>query len=875
MPSNQDISKLLFLLSSNDINVKIGAITELAGSANIDAYEPLKNLLKQRNAPLKSHIKQALASIENDIKSKNAGLYEKLINKDELERESRSGAVNYEILEKYLDDEEVKNRIGVVSACGKYGRDEKIETLLVERLSKEEHPFVIATLIINLGRCGSPGTRDVIADFLKHGDERVRANAVEGLENLDDSSVIPLLLPLVNDESARVRANVAKALCKFEPELVKTNILSMLESGDEDLAESARFALDAMKLKLREERPLDIPKQPPRSEIKTEPGELKPAEAKAAASPGRDLKIPVISALLLALCAIAFFYLQPLSKKNVKNETDGGAAPDYNAYEVQLSERFDKALAEFESLLAVKKNSDARFALVKLKQIKPAEPLLKILEGEICMAENNYREAISVFKSAAKSAGDNPRLYYDIGSCYQNLGNSSEALNFFGLAVKFDREKTFGKLAEKAIKDINERVAKEIGAAKEQTEKFLNVYYSVLNAEGPKSLRQYYNNKSEYDNFERLWRLNLLDTKQWQIDHVLLNVEVAPNAERGKIVSAKILESWHYTNFGGFSCILYFYKELTLIETPEKYEFDPDSQRLPLLLNSVENIGLSGNKVADYEKAYERNIKIAQAQRMSPSEATAAVEILKEVLKAEPGNVVAAMEMALRSAAGTNEVLAAYGNLASLDPAGYSFRFAFGNDLIKATFTDIIANIHLAAGNEGEFLKLLKTAAGQCPKYAQAYLEMALNYHDKKMKNDFEYAFKKALEIEPEYPALESYFYSTAYAKNVELMKYSEVKMDFELINELERIIAIKPDYWRTYYNIGKIFLVLNKFEAAENFFKTALEMSPANCNVLARLAFCYHKMKKNEKALKFNEMAEKACQYNFQVKRNKKIFSK
>ncbi len=873
MPSNQDISKLLFLLSSNDINVKIEAINELAKSSNIDAYEPLKNLLKQRNAPLKSHIKQALTSIENDIKSKNADLYEKLVNKEE--RESKSGALNYEVLEKYLDDDEIKNRIGVVSACGKYGRDKKIETLLIDRLAKEEHPFVIATLVINIGRCGSPETRDVIADFLKHDDERVRANSIEGLESLDDSSIIPLLLPLINDESPRVRANVAKALCKFEPELVKTNIINMLESGDENLAESARFALEAMKLKLREERPLDMPKPPSRNETRPEQPEEPFTDLETAASfSSRFLKFSIYSILLITLCAIAFLYSQPATKSNDGNET-ASSSPDYNAYEVRLIEKFDKALAEFETLLAAKKSSDARFALVKMKQIKPAEPVLKILEGEICMCENNYREAVSVFKTANKSAGDNPRLYYDIGLCYQNLGNTAEATNFFNLAIKFDKSAAFGKRAEKAIKDINDRAVKEAAAAKDQAVKFLTAYYSILNAEGPKSLRQYYNNKSEYDKFEKLWRLTLLDTKQWLIEYVLLNVDVKAGGERGKMVSAKVLESWHYTNFGGFSWILYFYREISLVETPEKYEFESGSTPLPILLNSAENITIADDKAADYEKPYKSCIKIAEAQHKDAADATATVEILKGVLKAEPGNVIAAMELASRRGAGTDEIFAMYNNIVKLDPASYPFRFAFGNDLIKASFTDIAANIRLAAGNEEEFLKMLKAAAGFCPKYAQAYLEMALNYNNKKMNADFEYAFKKALEIEPEYPALESFFYSSAYAKNLDLMKYSEIKMDVELINEIERLITLKPDYWRTYYNIGKIFLVLNKFEAAENFFKKSLELSPANCNVLARLSFCYHKMKKPEKALQFNEMAEKACQYNFQVKRNKKLLVK
>ncbi len=875
MPSNQDISKILFLLSSNDITVKIGAINELAKSSNIDAYEPLKNLLKQRNAPLKSHIKQALASIENDIKSMNAELYEKLMNREE--NESKSGAVNYEILEKYLDDEEVKNRMGVVSACGKYGRDEKIETLLIERLSKEEHPFVIATIVINLGRCGSPGTRDIIADFLKHGDERVRANSVEGLENLDDSSIIPLLLPLINDESPRVRANVAKALCKFEPELVKTNIIGMLESGDEQLAESARFALEAMKLKLREERPPDAPKPPaPRTETRAEQAE-KPFQSEMEInSTGRGLKYSLLAAAVIALCAIAFLYSQPASKKNFGQGTSGGPSPDYNAYEVQLSERFGKAVAEFETLLAGGKNSDARFALVKLKQIKPADQLLKILEGEICISEKNYREAISIFKTAAKTAGDNPRLYYDIGLCYQYLGNSTEALNFFNLAIKFDRESGFGKLAEKAVRDINERTAKEIGTAKEQAAKFLTVYYSVLNAEGPKAIKQYYHNKNEYDDFEKRWRLTLLDTKQWQIEHALLSVEVTPDGERGKTVSAKILESWHYTNFGGFSWILYFYRELAFIETPEKYEFEADSAPLQLLMSSARNITITDGKASGYEKPYENMLKIAEAQSRNLEDGTAPVEILKSVLKTEPGSVIAAMELALRpEAAGTAEIMAAYKNIAGLDPDKYPFKFAFENELIKATYFDIIANLHLASGNEDEFFKMLKAAAGFCPQYAQAYLEMALNYNNKKAKNEFEYAFKKALEIEPEFPALESFFYGAAYSKNLELMKNSEVKMDFMLINELEQILAMKPDYWRTYYNIGKIFMVLNKFEGAEKFFKTALEMSPDNCNVLARLAFCCHKMKKPEKASQFNEMAEKACRYNFQVKRNKKLFLK
>jgi hypothetical protein len=76
------------------------------------------------------------------------------------------------------------------------------------------HPRIRASVVTAVNRMALPD--DEILGFitraLTDSDARVRANAVEALENVDMADTAKLLMPMLEDEDNRVRANVIKAL---------------------------------------------------------------------------------------------------------------------------------------------------------------------------------------------------------------------------------------------------------------------------------------------------------------------------------------------------------------------------------------------------------------------------------------------------------------------------------------------------------------------------------------------------------------------------------------------------------------------------------------------------------------------------------------
>jgi len=247
--ANNDITELLFHLSSNDYKIKIKAVDDLGKSSSIEAYEALKLLLKKNDVVLRPHIKNAIGEIESSLKKNNLDILDKIGATPAGEKKSEN--INYEAFNRFINDEEPKNRIAAISACSKLGRDERLEQMLIDRLSEENHPFVIASILINLGRAGSEKCADIIASFLTHPDARVRANAVEGLDYLQAPAAVQHILNSAADGDPRVRANVARALLSVDIDYVENLLLSMINSGEQTQIEAAGYVIDKIKFKFK------------------------------------------------------------------------------------------------------------------------------------------------------------------------------------------------------------------------------------------------------------------------------------------------------------------------------------------------------------------------------------------------------------------------------------------------------------------------------------------------------------------------------------------------------------------------------------------------------------------------------------------------
>lgn len=104
---------------------------------------------------------------------------------------------------------------------------------LIKYLGNCKDEIVISFLVKNLGiHFPTEETLTIIAPYLRHTDERVVANAVEGIEAIRSPKAIVLISQMLDHNNHRVKANAAKALAKQDPETAKSIVLRMLQMKD-------------------------------------------------------------------------------------------------------------------------------------------------------------------------------------------------------------------------------------------------------------------------------------------------------------------------------------------------------------------------------------------------------------------------------------------------------------------------------------------------------------------------------------------------------------------------------------------------------------------------------------------------------------------
>lgn len=145
-------------------------------------------------------------------------------------------------LERYLSSPDPRIRLEAIAASGHLEADEVVLRLR-HRLAREDHPWVIATLVKWLGKLGGPQEIDLIARFLDSRDPRIRANTVEGLAAIGTSRALEHIAPLLDDPNSRVRANAARALHVHSHERAFATLKKMLFSGDPLVSDGALHAL--------------------------------------------------------------------------------------------------------------------------------------------------------------------------------------------------------------------------------------------------------------------------------------------------------------------------------------------------------------------------------------------------------------------------------------------------------------------------------------------------------------------------------------------------------------------------------------------------------------------------------------------------------
>ena len=141
-------------------------------------------------------------------------------------------------------------RVQVADALGRVG-DATLAQVMAGHLEAEREPHVRATLVKSLGAIGDEKMLPVLALLLDDADNRVRANTVEALAQLQTkkTDLKKTLGKLANDPSNRVRANAALALLSAGDKKGREILDTMIKLKDEFMRASALYALGRLRLK--------------------------------------------------------------------------------------------------------------------------------------------------------------------------------------------------------------------------------------------------------------------------------------------------------------------------------------------------------------------------------------------------------------------------------------------------------------------------------------------------------------------------------------------------------------------------------------------------------------------------------------------------
>jgi len=149
-------------------------------------------------------------------------------------------------LAKHLNSPDLNVRIYCTETVGRHvlvDHGPRVAQFVEQR---DQDRKLLSAAVLALGRLRKLEYLPMITPFLKHEEDRVRANAVEALDALGDPKVTPLIQGSVLDVNPRTRANAAKALWKYGDLWVADSVKTMLESADTRLQASGAFALSEM-----------------------------------------------------------------------------------------------------------------------------------------------------------------------------------------------------------------------------------------------------------------------------------------------------------------------------------------------------------------------------------------------------------------------------------------------------------------------------------------------------------------------------------------------------------------------------------------------------------------------------------------------------
>ena len=120
---------------------------------------------------------------------------------------------------------------------------------LVERLHVESEPQVKSQILRVIGTLGSKTEMAILKKYAEDEmlDYRIRANALEGLGCIDEAEVFDIISPFLKHSDNRVKANAVIAAWKRNPDLTFNAISDMIRSSNIAMRDSAAYGLLMLK----------------------------------------------------------------------------------------------------------------------------------------------------------------------------------------------------------------------------------------------------------------------------------------------------------------------------------------------------------------------------------------------------------------------------------------------------------------------------------------------------------------------------------------------------------------------------------------------------------------------------------------------------
>lgn len=144
----------------------------------------------------------------------------------------------------------VEVRILAMQILGTIGSAPQV-AMLTGVYKRETHPKVRAAIVTALAQLGGQGALNTLRPYLQDQDERVVANAIQGLHDANNIEAVTYLKPLVSHRNRRIRANTIVNLFGLGDLKMLQEVSKMVESKDAKDQASGLWALGAMGEDLR------------------------------------------------------------------------------------------------------------------------------------------------------------------------------------------------------------------------------------------------------------------------------------------------------------------------------------------------------------------------------------------------------------------------------------------------------------------------------------------------------------------------------------------------------------------------------------------------------------------------------------------------